>query len=456
MNAANAGMGRVGVCSWSLRPADADELVAKVRSCGVQHVQLALDPIRKGEWDAARTWTTLAQAGITIVSGMMGMKGEDYSTLETIRRTGGVRPSEHWQDNLLAVQQTARLAHRFGLRLVTLHAGFLPHESRDPEFKVLIARLVEVVNCFAAFGVTVALETGQETAATLLVALREIERLQPMGNLFGVNFDPANMILYGMGDPVTALRDLSPWVRQIHIKDAMPTAQSGTWGRETPVGAGAVDWPAFFRTMDQQKIRCDLLIEREDGGRRTEDVAAARGLVDRLAPRSAVGPVRMGVIGLGFMGRTHVHAVHAAARHGLAELVAVADCDESRLRADGAVTEGNLPTGAQGLLFDPVKVRTFSDPSALLAMPDLDAVSICTHTQTHVELAIAAMQAGKHVLVEKPVALSSAAVTRVAEASHRARRLCVPAMCMRHWPGWTLLREAAINVSTCSSSQNST
>src|SRR5262245_49404591 len=118
---------RIGVCSWSLRPASVDDLIAKVRACGLTHVQLALDPIRTGAWDATATWNALAGAGITVVSGMMGMKGEDYSTLESIRATGGVRPAATWPDNLKAVQATARIAHRLGIRLVTFHAGFLPH-----------------------------------------------------------------------------------------------------------------------------------------------------------------------------------------------------------------------------------------------------------------------------------------------------------------------------------------
>ena len=97
----------------------------------------------------------------------------------------------------------------------------------------------------------------------------------------GVNFDPANMILYGMGDPVEALRALLPHVLQVHVKDATPTAEPGTWGAEVPAGTGAVDWPAFFAVLSGAGRPIDLMIEREAGGTRVADIATARELVQR-------------------------------------------------------------------------------------------------------------------------------------------------------------------------------
>ena len=95
---------RIAVCSWSLQPSSPGELVERVRACGLDAVQLALEPLRSGSWNTEETGRLLGDAGIDIVSGMMQMKGEDYSTLESIRETGGVRPGEHWELNLLAVQ----------------------------------------------------------------------------------------------------------------------------------------------------------------------------------------------------------------------------------------------------------------------------------------------------------------------------------------------------------------
>ena len=105
----------IGVCSWSLEPSGPEELAERVRSLGLSTVQLALDPLRRGEWPVERTLPVLQEAGIEVHSGMMGTRGEDYSTLETIRVTGGVVPDEHWDENLHTTEDNARLAADLGL-----------------------------------------------------------------------------------------------------------------------------------------------------------------------------------------------------------------------------------------------------------------------------------------------------------------------------------------------------
>ncbi len=269
-------MHRIGVCSWSLRPKDAADLAAKVRACGVGTVQLALDPIRDGRWPEGGAIAALKGAGIGLLSGMMVTAGEDYSTLDSIKRTGGVRPDGTWKQNLEAAKANATLAARLGLKLVTFHAGFLPHEAGDAERARMVERLREVADAFAAVGVSVALETGQESAETLVAVLRDLNRAS-----IGVNFDPANMILYGMGEPVAALERLAPWVRQIHIKDALPTERRGEWGREVVVGTGAVRWERFFAVVERLLPGVDLVIEREAGEGREGDVRAAAELIRR-------------------------------------------------------------------------------------------------------------------------------------------------------------------------------
>jgi len=154
-------------------------------------------------------------------------------------------------------------------------------------------------------------------------------------------------------------------------------------------------------------------------------------------------PVRVGVVGLGFMGQTHVRAYADADAAGEAcPLVAV--CDHSPERLAGRVSAaGNLASaGDEGeRLFDPDRVSAYDDLDAFLADDAIDLVSLCTPTDSHVPLAIRALEAGKHVLVEKPVALSSAEVDRLRAAQRDVGRLCQPAMCMRFWPGWDWLAE---------------
>jgi len=161
---------------------------------------------------------------------------------------------------------------------------------------------------------------------------------------------------------------------------------------------------------------------------------------------SDAAPIGVGIIGLGFMGRTHLTAYAAACAAGFpCRLVAVCDARPERRRGRTAASgqrELTSAVTAPGALFDPSVVHTYADPHALLADADVELVSICTYTDTHTDLAVAALQAGKHVLVEKPVAVSSAEVRRVVEAAARAPgQLCMPALCMRFWPGWSWLKE---------------
>src|SRR5258706_10832526 len=213
---------RLAVCTWSVQPTDPKDLLAKLDTIGIRRVQLALDPLRESPAVWGETEALFRQNGITIVSGMFGCVGEDYSTLETIRVTGGIAPDSTWDRNRKNIQATAELAQKLGLKLVTFHAGFVPHDESDPASARMQQRLTEVAEMFAAHGITLGLETGQETAPVLLQLLRKLNR----PNL-GVNFDPANMILYDKGDPVDALQTLGPWIRQIHVKDARRTKVPG-------------------------------------------------------------------------------------------------------------------------------------------------------------------------------------------------------------------------------------
>lgn len=151
-------------------------------------------------------------------------------------------------------------------------------------------------------------------------------------------------------------------------------------------------------------------------------------------------PIGVGVVGLGVMGRTHVMSYRAADLAGWSNrLVAVCDHNDSRRR--GMMdAPGNLGRRLPGKrLFDPKRVKGYERAEDLFDDPAVDLVSICTHTDSHVELALAALAAGKHVLVEKPVALRSSEAARLATAAVSARTLCMPAMCMRFWPGWDWL-----------------
>ena len=147
--------------------------------------------------------------------------------------------------------------------------------------------------------------------------------------------------------------------------------------------------------------------------------------------------VRVGIIGLGMMGLTHLDVYR---RRSDCRVVALSDRDADRLagrsKASGNV-EGQAQSGVAGL-----DVKRYAEGNDLIADAGVDLVDICLPTHLHVDYAVAALKAGKHVLVEKPLARSAADGRRIADAARGARGLAMVAMCMRFWPGWTWLKEA--------------
>ena len=165
--------------------------------------------------------------------------------------------------------------------MVSTHIGFVP-ASNEPAYQTMIGRLREVADLFAQHGLSLAMETGQEAASELLQFLNDVARANVV-----VNFDPANMLLYGAGNPVDAVRVLGRHVQHVHIKDAICSNQPGTrWGEEVAFGKGQVNAQAFLTTLRSGGYRGPLVIEREAGATRVADVQHAIGVLEAvLRPR---------------------------------------------------------------------------------------------------------------------------------------------------------------------------
>jgi L-ribulose-5-phosphate 3-epimerase len=269
---------RLAVCSWSLQPPDPETLINQVKEIGIRALQIALDPIREKPEVWEKTVELCVSNGVILASGMFGTIGEDYTTMDSIRRTGGVVPDETWAENWKNIQANAELAKKMGLRLVTFHAGFLPHDLNDPAYNKLLSRIRQIAELFGRKGIDLGFETGQEDADSLEMFLIKLNRPN-----VGVNFDPANMILYDKGDPIDALYTLGKRLKQCHIKDATRTKKAGTWGEEVVAGTGEVDWPAFFNALDALKFAGFCCIEREAGNQRAADIKVAREFVAKVS-----------------------------------------------------------------------------------------------------------------------------------------------------------------------------
>jgi sugar phosphate isomerase/epimerase len=267
----NIGGHDIGVCSWSLQPKDTAHLVALVKQLGLQHVQLALGPLLA--LDDKRKHLELGHlrnAGLKLTAGMIAFPGEDYSSIDAIRRTGGYVPDDQWDLRKRMSAQAATLGAELGLKAVTTHVGFIPRKG-EAGYDKMLGRVREVAKDFGGHGIELGMETGQESAGELLEFLDDLDT----PNVF-VNFDPANMILYGAGDPIDAIRTLGRHVRHVHVKDATASDRPGeAWGEEVAFGTGQVGPQRFLAALDRIDFRGPLAIEREAGSQRMADVKAA-------------------------------------------------------------------------------------------------------------------------------------------------------------------------------------
>jgi L-ribulose-5-phosphate 3-epimerase len=250
----------VGVCSWSLQVKSVPELKRLLGRLGTDVVQIACGDPHHAAWDEGDRLPEAARAaGFRMTGAMLGFPGEDYTTPQTIQRTGGFGNPATRAERLERFAWALDRTRDLGLSDLMLHAGFLP-EPGDPDRKPFLDTLGQVSAMAAAKGVTVAFETGQETADLLRRTLDELK----CPNL-KVNFDPANMLLYDKGDPLRAVEVLGPDIRSVHVKDANRPTAPGQWGEEVPLGQGQVNIRAFVQTLKKVGYRGPLCIEREVG-----------------------------------------------------------------------------------------------------------------------------------------------------------------------------------------------
>jgi sugar phosphate isomerase/epimerase len=260
----------IGVCSWSLQVKSVPELSRLLGNLGVDVVQIACGDPHHAAWDEGEGMPEAARrAGFRMTGAMLGFPGEDYTTPDTIRKTGGFGDPATRPERLQRLEWALARTRALGLTDLMLHAGFLP-EPPDPDRKPFLDTLGKVSAAAAAKGVTVAFETGQETADLLRRTLDDLK----CPNL-KVNFDPANMLLYDKGDPIRAVEILGPDIRSVHVKDAHRPKVAGQWGEEVPLGQGSVDIRKFVQTLQKVGYRGPLCIEREVGDQngRLADIA---------------------------------------------------------------------------------------------------------------------------------------------------------------------------------------
>jgi sugar phosphate isomerase/epimerase len=228
----------------------------------------------------------LADFGIKITCVFAGFEGESYADIPTVKRTVGLMPLETRAARTTELKAIADFARQLNVNVIGIHLGFVPHDTADPEYRTMVELTRGVCDHCKRNGQALHLETGQEPVDVLIEFLDNAER----DNIF-VNFDPANMILYGAGEPIPAVEKLGSRIHSIHCKDATWSDRPGeTWGAEVPLGDGDVNMEAFLRTLKKIGYDGPLTIEREipqEPERQKAEIGRAIELLERLKKQIA-------------------------------------------------------------------------------------------------------------------------------------------------------------------------
>jgi sugar phosphate isomerase/epimerase len=222
-------------------------------------------------------------ANIQVTAVFGGFEGESYADIATTARTVGLVPETTRDERVKEMKEISDFARLLGCDTVALHIGFVPEDKSGASYPALIAATRDLLDHVAANGQRLNLETGQESADHLLEFIADVDR----NNLF-INFDPANMILYGTGNPIEALKKVGHLVRSVHCKDAKwaaPKERGRAWGTEVPLGDGDVGFETYLRTLDSLGYTGPLTIEREiahDRERQKADIGHAVRLLEGL------------------------------------------------------------------------------------------------------------------------------------------------------------------------------
>lgn len=234
--------------------------LARIKAMGVRCGQLGIG----GDVDltgAAAQWKAdLEREDFTLVTVFCAYNGESYADIPTVQQTVGFIPAATREEREARTREVSDFAAAIGVKSIACHIGFVPEDAADPDYAAVREMVRRICDHAAAHGQTFALETGQEPAHVLMHFLKEVDR-----DNIGINFDPANMILYGTGDPIEALDILAPKVISVHAKDGdwPPKDIPGALGTERPLGQGSVGMERFVAKLKEIGYKGPLNIERE-------------------------------------------------------------------------------------------------------------------------------------------------------------------------------------------------
>src|SRR3989441_6440774 len=255
---------------------DPDAAMAKVRDLGLPTSQIFVNEFAPDLVNRLRQ--ALEKHQIEATSLVVGGPGKEVWDFYQGPLTIGLVPRETRAARIAHIKKASDFAKQCSIAAVQTHCGFIPENPNDPAYKETVTAMREVAGYCKRNGQNFRYETGQETTITLVRAIQDVG----LDNQ-GVNFDLANLILYGKANPVDAIELLGPYVQGIHAKDGLWPTNPKELGQEVSIGKGKVDFPRIIRRLKELNYRGAVTIEREiSGPQQVEDVRASKAYLEKL------------------------------------------------------------------------------------------------------------------------------------------------------------------------------
>ena len=218
----------------------------------------------------------MGETGVESAGFFVGFPGESYASMQDVSDTVGFVFPEKLGERMEIMRAAIDFAAKAKQPGVLVHMGFLPDDHSSALYKQMYDALAQCADWCAKEKMFIGLETGQEQADHLAAFLQALGR----NNVY-INFDPANLILYGKDNPVDAFRRIGNHVISCHAKDGVWPTEAGQLGSEKPLGQGQVSIPDFVQALKDMRFKGPIVIEREAGDARKDDIFMARELLER-------------------------------------------------------------------------------------------------------------------------------------------------------------------------------
>lgn len=255
-----------------------EESFEKVREAGLSTCQLSCEAEKMvDKIDPGKVRHAAEKTGVRITSFFLTFAGQKYDLKEGPSTMGFV-PEKYREKRLQLAKKFSDLVKEIGVESITSHVGFIPDDREHPLYKGFLGVMKEYIAYCGKNGQTFCFETGQELASTLRRTILDLG----MENV-GVNLDPANLVMYGMSNPLDAVEILGEWVKGLHAKDGLWPNRGEVLGEETPLGEGQVNFALLIPRLKERGFKGPITIEREiTGPKQREDILRAIRILEPL------------------------------------------------------------------------------------------------------------------------------------------------------------------------------